>query len=183
MRILAAAALALLLSRPAAAHEGHSHAHPDVAIRIDQALLETPAVVEAQRRALEEKIKGFKLELKEDGLHASGKYRVPVFPDVKFEAVAAFVWTGPNVFEVRVRKLVVFGFINVTKQVLEGIRKALEESLDRVCSFRELGEAADGSRALQVTVDMKALMPTLPSLYLSGITTRDKVLILKARLP
>jgi hypothetical protein len=29
---------------------------------------------------------------------------------------------------------------------------------------------------------MKALLPSLPTLYLSGITTRDKVLILKAQL-
>jgi hypothetical protein len=179
----AAAGLAALLASGAAAHSGHGHEHPDVAVRIDQALFETPAVVDAQRRALEDKVRGFKLELKDDGLHASGKYRIPVLPDAGFEAVAAFAWTGPNVFEVRVRKLTVYGFINATRQVLDAIEKALGETLQNVCRFRQLGEGPDGSRALEVTVDMRALLPALPGLYLSGIKTRDKVLILKAQLP
>lgn len=184
MTWLLSAALALLpAAGPASAHEGHAHEHPDVAIRIDEALLESPAVVEAQQRALEDKIRDFKLLLREDGLHAKGKYRVPILPDVSFEAVAAFVWVRPDVFHVRVRKFKVLGFIDATQRVLDAMQKALEESLKDAVSPNQLGEDRDGSRVLEVTVDLKKVLPLLPGLYLSGITTRDKVLILKARLP
>jgi hypothetical protein len=177
-------ALAVLLLVPQArAHQGHPQSHPDVAIRIDQALLETQAVLDAQRRALDGKIRNFKLEIQEDGFHFSGKYRVPILPDVAFHAVASLVWTAPNEFEVRVQKLVVWGLFNVTKQVLDAVQSGLKEALQNVCTFHRLGERPDGSHAMKVTVDMKAMMPTLPTLFLSGITTRDRVIIFKAQLP
>lgn len=177
----AAVAALWLLAAPARGQD-HAHGHPDVAIRIDQALLELDWIVDAERRALRGKIDDFKVELKEDGLHASGKYKIPILPDVRFETVAAFVWTGPNVFEIRVRKIKVL-FFNVTGMVVETIEGRLRDSLQGACAFQRLGELSDGSHALRVTVDMKALMPSLPTLALSGITTRDQVLILKARLP
>jgi hypothetical protein len=179
MSALAFAAVFALGLAPARAQD---HAHPDVAIRIDQAALELPEIVAAERKALAGKINNFSLELKDDGLHTSGDYRVPILPDVHFEAVTSFVWRGPNVFELRVHKVRVL-FFNVTRTVLDTVRGRLEQTLKGAFSFQDLGEQPDGSQALRVTVNMSALMPALPALVLSDITTRDKLIIFKARMP
>ncbi len=183
MRLPAAVAALLFLALPTRAQD-HLHDHPDVAIRIDQAALDLPAIADAVRDAVDGKIDRFRLEIKEDGFHVTGKYRIPILPDIGFHAVTSVVWTGPNVFEIRVHKLTFLGgLINATKTVLKAVASALRETLHDACTFQELGEQSDGSEALRVTVDGKGLMPSLPTLYLSGITTRDQVLVLKAKLP
>ncbi|MBI4346341.1 MAG: hypothetical protein HY553_05775 [Elusimicrobia bacterium] len=160
----------------------HDHEHPDLAVRIDQAALELPAIADAIRQATDDDIRKFRLELKEDGLHASGDYRLPILGGIHFKTAASPVWKGPNVFEVRIRKTKVLIF-DVTGRVVDAVEAALRETLDKVCTFQRLGRQADGSHSIRVTVDMKGLMPTLPRLFLSGISTRDKVLVLKAKLP
>lgn len=180
--------LGLLLTlalAPAGAQDdprSHDHDHPDLAVRIDQNALELPAIADAIRQATDDDIRKFRLEMKEDGFHASGDYKVPILGGIHFKTVASFVWKGPNVFEVRIRKTKVLIF-DVTGKVVEAVEAALRETLDKVCNFQRLGRQGDGSHALRVTVDMKALMPTLPKLFLSGISTRDKVFVLKAKLP
>jgi glutamyl-tRNA synthetase len=56
---------------------------------------------------------------------------------------------------------------------LEAGNLPLEESLKDACSSDQLGERPDGSRVLVVTMDMRKVIPLLPGLALSGITTRD----------
>ncbi|MBI5200241.1 MAG: hypothetical protein HY925_01530 [Elusimicrobia bacterium] len=182
--MLRAALFALLLASPVRAQD-HDHAHPDLALRIDQAALDLPAIADAVRDAVDGKIDRFRLEIKEDGFHVTGKYKVPILPDIGFHAVASLVYTGPNVFEIRVHKLTLLGgLIDATKLVLKAVEGALKGALQDVCTFKELGARPDGSQALQVTVDTKQLMPSpTTGLYLSGISTRDQVLILKAKLP
>ena len=177
-------ALALLLAAaPAArADDAHGHDHPDMAIRIDQALLETPAVVEAERKAVGDKIKDFSLHIKEDGLHVSGGYRVPIISSIRFDATVNLVWTAPNAFELRVHKIKILVF-DVTKTVVDVVQKGLGKSLSGFAVFEYAGEREGGVQVLRARVDMSRLMPAVAGLSLSGITTRENVLILKAKLP
>src|SRR6185295_19943897 len=112
--------LALLLLAPAgrARAEGHTHQHPDVTFRIDQALLEAPAMREAVTKAVKGKIRGLHIGFKEDGLHIGGKYVVPIIGGLDSEAVVGFVWIGPDAFDLRVHKITVFA-IDITSTVLE----------------------------------------------------------------
>jgi hypothetical protein len=166
----------------ARAQAGHEHKHPDVAIRIDQALLETEAVRDAEREAVAGKLKNVQLSIKDDGLHIKGKYPIMIIGSIDFEAVVTLVWTSPNVFEARLHQIKVFS-VDLTRIVLSSVQADLSEALKGVCAFQRLGAAPDGSQVLRVSMDMKAMMPAMPALELSGITTRDKVLILKAKLP
>lgn len=179
-RLLLAAALLLSAARGFA--ETHEHKHPDVAIRIDQALLETQAVRDAEREAVAGKLKELQLGIKDDGLHIKAKYPILIIGSIDFEAVVTFVWVAPNVFEARLHQIKVFS-VDLTRMVLSSVQADLSEALKGVCSFQRLGAAPDGSQVLRVTTDMKAMLPALPALQLSGITTRDKVLILKAKIP
>jgi len=176
--------LALLLLAPAgrARAEGHTHQHPDVTFRIDQALLEAPAMREAVTKAVKGKIRGLHIGFKEDGLHIGGKYVVPIIGGLDFEAVVGFVWIGPDAFDLRVHKITVFA-IDITSTVLEIVQTQLTQALNGVCTFKLYGQLPDGTRAVRVTTDVKALMPALPALQLSGINTRDKTLILKLKMP
>ena len=155
---------------------------PLVILRINQALLESAEVVAAEGRSMDPRIRRFALELKEDGLHVSGEWRTFGLISIPFDTVLDFVWTAPDVFEMRVRELEIAGvdLQALTKIVLEAAKKRLDSSLKGICSFQYVGEEKGRSRAMRVTVNMPALLPAFPDLRLTGIVTRDKELLLKA---
>ena len=158
---------------------------PSVIVRLNQALLESAEVVAAEGRGLDPRVKRFALELREDGLHVDGEWRALGLIDVPFDTIVDFVWTAPDVFEMRVRALDVAGvdLQVLTHVVLEAARKRLDSSLKGVCAFQYVGEREDRSRAMRVTVNMPGLLPAFPDLRLTGIVTRDRELLLKAGRP
>jgi hypothetical protein len=104
-----------------------------------------------------------------------------VLPDVPFGAVVKFVWTAPNVFELRVERVKIehVDLKALAGLVLELSKNRLNKSLNGACSFEYIGKEDDGSRALRVTVDMPRLLPAFPGLVLTGIVTKDRELLLK----
>ena len=92
-----------------------------------------------------------------------------------------FVSTATDVFEIRVRDIKIAGldFEFVSKFVLESLRKKLNHALKGICKFKYAGTETDHSRALQVTVDPKALIPAFPDLHLVGVDVRDREFLLK----
>jgi hypothetical protein len=130
-------------------------------------------------------VKDFKLELLEDGLHATGKWYSPLLVHLPFEAWVDFVWTAPNQFELRVRDVKV-SFLDVTvlaRLVLDAAKGRLDRSLKGVCRFDYAEREKGFTRVLRATVDMPKLLPALPGMALVGITTRDGALLLKAGRP
>ena len=85
-----------------------------------------------------------------------------------------FVTTGVDVFEVRVRELEVAGIDLqfLTKFVLESMKTRLDSALKGICTFKYVGEEGDHSRALEVTVEPKALVPAFPDLHLVDVDVR-----------
>lgn len=92
-----------------------------------------------------------------------------------------FVTTKPDVFEVRVEEVKVaginFGFLE--KFILESMEHRLDQSLKGMCTFKYIGEEKDGARALEVTVDPKALVPAFPDLHLIEVDVREREFLLK----
>ena len=158
---------------------------PSVILRLNQSLFESADVVAAEARDMDPRIRNFALELKEDGLHVSGEWRALRLINIPFDTVLDFVWTAPDVFEMRVREFEVadIDLKALTKIVLEAVKKRLDVSLKGICAFEYVGEKNARSRAMRVTVNMPALLPAFPDLRLTGIVTRDKELLLKAGRP
>jgi hypothetical protein len=157
---------------------------PSVIIRLNQALFESADVVAAERKDMDSRIRNFALELKDDGIHVSGEWHALLI-NIPFETVIGFVWKAPDLFELRVRELEIAGIDMqvLTKTVLESVKKRLDSSLRGLCAFEYVGEKKDRSRAMRVTVNMPGMLPAFPDLRLTGISTRDKELLLKAGRP
>ncbi|MFI5348759.1 MAG: hypothetical protein ACHQ2Z_04380 [Elusimicrobiota bacterium] len=166
------------------ARKGDKNA-PSVILRLNQSLFESADVVAAEARGMDPRIRNFALELKEDGLHVSGEWRALRLITIPFDTIIDFVWTAPDVFELRVREFEIadIDLKLLTKIVLEAVKKRLDVSLKGICAFEYVGEEKDRSRAMRVTVNMPALLPAFPDLRLTGIVTRDKELLLKAGRP
>jgi hypothetical protein len=125
-------------------------------------------------------LRNMAFNLKDDGLHVSGEWH-KFFFSVGFDTLVDFVTTGADIFEVRVRKLDVagidLGFLR--KFVLESMKKRLNHTMKGICKFKYIGEESDSSRALQVTVDPKSLVPAFPDLHLVDVEVRDREFLLK----
>lgn len=156
-----------------------------LALRLHQALFESAEVVAAEDKDMGPKLKDFSLQLEEDGVHISGKWKTPLLFSVPFETILDLVWVAPNVFELRVRELELadVDFKALTKLVLEAARKRLESALKDRCRYEYVGEEGDRSRAVRVTVDMPKLLPAFPELSLVGVDTSAEQLVLKAGRP
>jgi hypothetical protein len=148
-------------------------------------LFESTAVLAAEGQDLGPKIRGFSLNLLEDGLHASGRWRGPFGIEIPFDAVLDPVWVAPDAFELRLRDIRVAGvdLESLSGLVLEAAKKRLDGSLKGICTFSYVGKSKLRARALRVQLDMAALIPAFPDLALTGITTRDGELLLKAGRP
>jgi hypothetical protein len=168
---------------PPAARAGMKAA-PSLILRLNQSLLESTAVADAEKAEIGSKIRDLKIDLKEDGLHVSGKWRA-LFFSVPFDTVVDFVTTGLDVFEVRVRKLDFAGIDLefMTKFVLEAMKKRLDQTLKGICTFKYIGVETDHSRALQVTVNPRTLVPAFPDLHLVAVDVREQEFLLKVGKP
>jgi hypothetical protein len=104
-----------------------------------------------------------------------------LFLSIPFDTVVDFVSTAPDVFEVRLRDLAVAGIDLefMSKFVLEAMKKRLYHTLKGICKFKYVGEEKDKSRALQVSVDPKALVPAFPDLHLVDVDVREGEFLLK----
>ena len=158
---------------------------PDMLIRLNQALLESKAVVESEKQDMSGHIRNFAMDFKEDGIHVNGDWHEPLLPQIPFNAIVDFVWTADNNFEIRVREVKVahINLTPLTRIVLDAAKNRLDKTLKGICAFRYLGEEKDHSRAIGVAVNMPALLPAFPKLALTGIRIKEKELILKAGQP
>ena len=158
---------------------------PLVVVRLHQSIFESTEIVGVEQKELGDHVRNFSLKLKEDGLHATGRWKLFLFPDVPFKAVLELVPIAPNVFDIRVRDMIVehIELRSLTKLVLESAKSRLDRTLKGLCTFQYVGEEKDKSRAIRVTVDMPHMLPAFPKLSLLDIATSDGELVLKAGLP
>ncbi|HXT01872.1 MAG TPA: hypothetical protein VN915_14450 [Elusimicrobiota bacterium] len=154
---------------------------PYVVIRLNQALFESTEVLASEQKSMGSQMRSFALKFHDDGLHVRGEWKSPLLVHIPFRTVIDFVWTAPDQFELRVRRVKVAGLDieAVSGLILELAKKRLADSMKGICTFQYVGEERDGSRALRVNVDMHALIPAFPLLHLTGIDTRDNELLLK----
>jgi hypothetical protein len=153
-------------------------------VRLNQALFESEAVVDAEKKQLNGKIKDLKFTLEDDGLKVHGSAKVFLFISASFETIVDFVYTGLDQFEIRVREIKVAG-IDIdflAKTVLESMKRKLDQTLKGICKFEYVGEE-DHSHALRVTVEPKALVPAFPDLHLVNVDVRTGELLLKVGRP
>jgi len=157
---------------------------PSLIIRLNQALLESEAITSAEKKEMGSSLRDFDLQLREDGLHVSGKWH-PLLFSLPFDTVVDFSSTAPDVFEARVREIEVAGldFEFLSKFVLESVKRRLDQSLKGMCAFKYIGEEKDHSRALQVTVNPKELLPAFPDLHLVDVDVREREFLLKIGRP
>ncbi len=154
---------------------------PSAMIRISQALFESDLVVSAEKKALGSKLRDFKIELKSDGVHVSGKYHKFIF-NIPFDTTVDFdTAEADDAFDVSVRKIQVMG-MNLdflSGFILDSIRTRLDQSLRGICTFKDLGENKEGAHVLQVHVNPAQLLPALPGLHLLDVEVRDSEFLLK----
>lgn len=152
---------------------------PSLILRLNQSLFESEAIVEAEKKEMNGKLKEFDLQLKDDGLHVSGKYHTLLFVTVPFDTLVDFQSTGPDVFEAKVRDVKIAGldFSFLTKFVLESLKKRLNKSMKGMCKFKYVGN--EDSPALQVSISPKDLIPAFPDLHLVEVDVRDQEFLLK----
>lgn len=147
---------------------------PSLQIRMNEAIFNSKVVVEAEKTKMSEDIKNFEVSFKEDGIHVSGKWRKYLF-NIPFDSTVDFVSTGPDVFEVRLRQLRVYGMSLkfLTKYALDAMKNRLDQALKGICTFEYLGDKEE-SKVLQVTVTPKNLVPAFPDLHLVDVDVRDR---------
>ena len=154
---------------------------PFLILRLNQSLFESQAVVEAEKKEMGSSLRDLNVELRDDGLHVSGKWRTFFLFSIPFDTAVDFVSTGLDRFEVRVRKMAVAGIDLefLSKFVLESMKNRLDTALKGSCKFTYIGEEKDHSRALEVTVNPKTMIPAFPDLHLVGVDVRDHEFLLK----
>jgi hypothetical protein len=157
---------------------------PVLIVRLNQALFESTAVVDAEKKSMGTKLKDLDIQLKDDGLHVAGRYRALLF-SIPFDTIVDFVSVGTDVFEARVRDLEVAGLDLefLTGFVLDSMRTRLDTALKGLCTFENIGETKDHARALRVTVASKSLVPAFPDLHLVSVDVRDREFLLKVGRP
>jgi hypothetical protein len=155
---------------------------PSVIIRLNQALFESQTILGLEHQDIDNHIKKFSMQMTEDGMQAGGAWRIPILPNIPFSTVIDFDWVAPDVFEMRVRSVDIahIDFKILTGLVLEAAKKRLDAALKGKCTFTYIGEEADHSRAIRVTLDMPSLLPAFPKMRLTGVRVKNKELILKA---
>ena len=153
---------------------------PSLIVRINQSMLESKALMDVKDKEMSSKVENFEVNIKDDGIHVSGDFHA-LFLKIPFETTVDLVTTGADVFEVRVRELQVAGLDLefLTNFILEAMKVRLDKVLNKICAFKYIGEEKDHSRALQVTVEPKNLIPAFPDLHLVKIDVRERELLLK----
>ena len=157
---------------------------PSLILRLNQSLLESTEVVDAEKKNMGSNLRNLQMDLKDDGLHVSGSWHTFLI-SIPFDTVVDLVTTDVDTFEIRVRKMDAAG-INLeflAKFVLESMKKRLDVALKGICTFAYMGEEKDSSRSLQVKVDPKAMVPAFPGLHLVDLDVRDREFLLKMGRP
>ncbi len=157
---------------------------PALILRLKQSLFESSALVDMEQKKIGSRLKNLSMTLKDDGLHVAGEWKALIFT-IPFDTIVDFVSTGLDVFEVRVRRLDVEGIDLefLSNFVLEALKARLDHALKGICTFKDIGEEKDHSRALQVTVEPKTLVPAFPDLHLVDVDVREQEFLLKVGRP
>lgn len=146
---------------------------PALGIRLNQAMLSTSFVNEAEKEKMPDMVKEFDVSFKDDGLHVTGKIK-KYFMTIPFDGLIDFVSTGPNEFEVRVKGLNVFmvDLKFLTPFALRIVEQRLKKTLKGICRFKYIGKK-DSHSALQVKIKAQKLIPAFPGLHLVDVKVRD----------
>lgn len=152
---------------------------PLLLIRLNQNIFNSKALVSIQKNKMSD-IRDFEMELKDDGLHVSGKWH-KYFINVPFDTTVDFVTTAPDVFEIRLRQLSIKGidFKFLTKYALDAVKDRLDAALAGICTFEYLGEDKDESQVLKVKVEPEKLVPAYPNLHLVAVDVGNRQFMLK----
>lgn len=154
---------------------------PLMIFKINQAVFNSKAIVAAQREKIgAANIENFEVSLQDDGVHVTGSWKKYFF-SVPFDAIVDFVTTGPDVFEVRLRKLKAKGvdLKFLTKYALDAIQERLDKALAGICTFEYMGEDQDENHVLKVSVEPKNLVPAFPDLHLVGVDVGNREFLLQ----
>lgn len=146
---------------------------PAFGIRLNQALLTTTMVANAEKDVLPDMIKDFNVVFKEDGVHVTGKVK-KFLMTIPFDTLVDFVSTQPDIFEVRIRELKVFMFDLkfLTPFALKILRTRLMKALEGIGTFKYVGKK-EKARTLRVRIESKKLIPAFPGLHLVDVNVRD----------
>lgn len=146
---------------------------PALGIRLNQALLESSMVTDAEKEKLPDMVKDFNIVFKDDGIHVSGKVK-KYFMTVPFDTLVDFVCTGPDVFEVRIRELKVFmlDLKFLTPLALKILRRRLMSAFNGIGTFKYVGKK-EKARVLRVRIDSQKLIPAFPGLHLVDVSVKD----------
>jgi hypothetical protein len=153
---------------------------PSAMIRINQALFESELIASAEKKAMGDKLQDLKIELKEDGMHVSGKFH-KFFLSIPFDTIVDIQSDEIDTFDVRVREVEIAGIDLefLSGYVLESVKRRMDQSLKGICTFEYVGELKDHSRALRVTVNPRKLIPALSDLHVVDVDVRDREFLFK----
>lgn len=152
---------------------------PSLMIRLSQDLFTSKIIQDKEKEKIGKSIKDFKIRFKAGGIHISGKVR-KLFWDIPFEGLVDFVSTGPDIFEVRLRQMIVMkmDIKFLTPLVLRAVKSRLKKGLEGIAKYKYLGDK-DNSRALQVEINPQKLIPAFPDFHLIDVEVRDRSFMLK----
>lgn len=152
---------------------------PSLMILLNQDLFASKMMIESEKTKMSSDLKDFKIRFKSGGIHISGKVN-KFWMDIPFEGLVDFVSTGPDVFEVHLRKLKALNidFKFLTPLALAAVESRFKKALQGVGSYKYLGKQ-DHSRVLQITIKPEKLIPALPDFHLVGVDVRDRNFMLK----
>jgi hypothetical protein len=164
-------------------HDSHVEAlkaAPALIVKLNQALFESAALNAIEKKNLESKIKDLDIQLREDGLHATGGWKSLLFT-IPFDAIVDFETIAQDTFEIRVRQMDVAGlnFSFLTKYVLDAVKAKMQQTLNGICTFKYVGKNADKAEAVQVAIRPQNLIPAFPNLHLINVDVRDREFSLK----
>jgi hypothetical protein len=159
---------------------------PALVVRLDQALFVSTAILEAEKTAIGDKVDNLDIQMRDDGLHVSGRYRAVGVP-VPFDAFVDLGTVQSDVFDVRVKGLEVAGLDVpfLTGSVLNLLRNLLDHALEGRCTFEDIQQTPDHPRALRVHVGLDKdgapapLVPVFPTLHLKSAEVQEREFILR----
>lgn len=157
----------------------HYKIPPSLMIRLNQDLFTSKLMIEQEKTKISSDLKDFKIRFKSSGINISGKFR-KFFVDIPFEGLVDFISTGPDVFEVRLRKLKALSLDLkfLTPLALAAVKNRFETALQGIGTYKYLGNK-DHSRVLQITIEPKKLVPAFPDFHLIDVDVRDRNFMLK----
>jgi hypothetical protein len=158
---------------------------PSLVVRLHQDLFVSTAVLAAEKKTIADKVDSLDIQMRDDGLHVSGRYRGLGLP-VPFDAFVDLVTVQTDLFEVRAKGLEVAGLDVpfLTGSVLNLLRNLLDYALEGRCMFEDK-QAADHGRALRVHVGINKegapapLVPAFPTLHLKSVEVQEREFLLR----